>query len=124
MDTMTLQELLIEKLQHLTPDEQRRVLKFVSELVALPRPRKRNGTAETQGARRDAASWPDDCIVSAPHAVGSGNDLIDADLNQSRLTGTQEVPAWWNVYEGLSEAEVDRLDHAIRLRAHLTRVTE
>ncbi len=34
---------------------------------------------------------------------------------------SQEVPAWWNVYEGLNDADVDRLDQAIRPRADLTR---
>ena len=33
----------------------------------------------------------------------------------------QEVPAWWKVYEGLSDDEVDRLDQAIRERANMTR---
>lgn len=33
----------------------------------------------------------------------------------------QEVPAWWKVYEGLSDEEVDRLDQAIRERAKMTR---
>jgi hypothetical protein len=37
---MTLQELLIEKLQHLSPQEQFRVLKFVSGLPAAPAKRK------------------------------------------------------------------------------------
>jgi hypothetical protein len=31
------------------------------------------------------------------------------------------LPEWWNVYEGLSDAEIDRLDQAIRQRAELTR---
>jgi hypothetical protein len=31
------------------------------------------------------------------------------------------VPAWWNVYEGLGDEEVDRLDQAIRRRTDLTR---
>ncbi len=31
------------------------------------------------------------------------------------------VPEWWNVYEGLSDEEIDRLDKAIRERADLTR---
>ena len=34
------------------------------------------------------------------------------------------VPPWWNVYEGLSEEEIDRLDQAVRQRANLTRVFE
>lgn len=36
----------------------------------------------------------------------------------------EEVPPWWNVYEGLSDEDVDRLDGAIRQRANLTRVFE
>ena len=32
-----------------------------------------------------------------------------------------QVPEWWNIYEGLSDAEIDRLDQAIRQRANLTR---
>jgi hypothetical protein len=33
----------------------------------------------------------------------------------------EQIPDWWNVYEGLTEEEVDRLDKAIRERADLTR---
>ncbi len=36
----------------------------------------------------------------------------------------QDVPAWWKVYEGLEQAEVDRLDQAIRQRANMTRTFE
>jgi hypothetical protein len=35
-----------------------------------------------------------------------------------------EVPAWWNIYEGLSDDEIERLDKAVRQRANLTRVFE
>jgi len=35
-----------------------------------------------------------------------------------------EVPAWWNIYDGLTIEEVDRLDQAIRQRANLTRDVE
>jgi hypothetical protein len=35
-----------------------------------------------------------------------------------------EVPSWWNVYEGLSDVEIERLDQAIRQRANLTRFVE
>jgi len=31
------------------------------------------------------------------------------------------VPAWWNIYEGLSEERIEELDRAIRQRANLTR---
>ena len=34
-----------------------------------------------------------------------------------------EVPSWWNVYEGLSDAEIERLEQAIQ-RANLTRFSE
>lgn len=34
------------------------------------------------------------------------------------------VPDWWNIYEGLSDDEIEKLDHAIRQRADLTRVFE
>lgn len=33
----------------------------------------------------------------------------------------KDVPKWWNIYEGLSKEEIDRLDQAIRPRANLTR---
>jgi hypothetical protein len=36
----------------------------------------------------------------------------------------EHVPDWWNVYEGLSDEEIDRLDKAIRERADLTRHVE
>ena len=34
------------------------------------------------------------------------------------------VPAWWNVYAGLSDEEIEQLDQAIRQRADLTRIGE
>ena len=37
---------------------------------------------------------------------------------------SENIPAWWNIYEGLSEDEVERLDTAVRQRANLTRVFE
>lgn len=37
------------------------------------------------------------------------------------MTAAGEVPSWWNIYAGLSDAELDRLDAAIRPRAELTR---
>ena len=36
----------------------------------------------------------------------------------------EEIPPWWKIYDGLDEAEVDRLDQAIRQRANVTRQTE
>ncbi len=32
-----------------------------------------------------------------------------------------DVPDHWKIYEGLTDAEVDELDHEIRQRANLTR---
>jgi hypothetical protein len=40
------------------------------------------------------------------------------------LPADENVPEWWSVYEGLSDAEIDRLDRAIRERAGLTRQFE
>lgn len=36
-------------------------------------------------------------------------------------TQEDEIPEWWNVYEGLSDEEIEKLDRAIRQRANLTR---
>ena len=35
-----------------------------------------------------------------------------------------EIPAWWNIYEGLNDDEIDRLDQSIRQRANLTRFSD
>ncbi|MGI8981305.1 MAG: hypothetical protein ACR2FY_18925 [Pirellulaceae bacterium] len=35
-----------------------------------------------------------------------------------------EIPAWWKIYEGLSDEEIDRLDQSIRQRANLTRSSD
>lgn len=40
---------------------------------------------------------------------------------ESPIPASAGVPEWWNVYEGLNDEEVDRLDQAIRRRADLTR---
>ena len=34
------------------------------------------------------------------------------------------IPSHWNVYEGLGEAEIEKLDAAIRVRANFTRSFE
>ena len=47
-------------------------------------------------------------------------DLTSPDEPTAAKPG--EVPAWWNVYEGLSDEDVDRLDASVRKRATLTRV--
>jgi len=39
----------------------------------------------------------------------------------ARPEDSQAVPTWWNVYEGLSDEEIGRLDEAVRQRADLTR---
>jgi|ERR1700722_12189129 len=53
----------------------------------------------------------------------ASDDAEGSDPNSGRnAQGTDDqIPAWWNVYEGLNEDEVDRLDLAIRERANLTR---
>lgn len=53
--------------------------------------------------------------------------VINLDLAQAAAPPAptpDKVPAWWNVYEGLSDEDVERLDKAIRPRANLTRVFE
>ena len=50
--------------------------------------------------------------------------VVNLDLtspDKSAVPTSEGVPAWWNIYEGLSEEDVDRLDQAIRPRANLTR---
>jgi hypothetical protein len=48
-------------------------------------------------------------------------DASDPVPDETRGDAAAGVPAWWKVYEGLSDEEVDRLDEAVRLRADLTR---
>ena len=51
--------------------------------------------------------------------------IVNRDMaspEQSAIPASEGVPAWWNLYDGLSEEEVERLDQAIRPRANLTRV--
>ena len=48
------------------------------------------------------------------------SDDATAARSQVHLTG-DDVPAWWRIYEGLSDEQVDELDQAIKQRADLTR---
>ena len=52
-------------------------------------------------------------------------NVVNLDLATSQpMLGSQhanDVPEYWKIYEGLSDAEVDQLDQAIRQRANLTR---
>jgi hypothetical protein len=41
---------------------------------------------------------------------------------ESAVPASEDVPDWWKVYEGLNDADVDRLDQSIHRRATLTRV--
>lgn len=50
------------------------------------------------------------------HVVGEPTTAIETPAAEAG-----EIPSWWNIYEGLSEGDVDRLDRAIRERANLTR---
>jgi hypothetical protein len=50
--------------------------------------------------------------------------VVGPDVPASNTSGDADagaVPEWWNIYEGLSDQEIDRLDQAIRQRANLTR---
>ena len=54
-------------------------------------------------------------------------DIVNLDIAnppKPAMPSDEEVPAWWNIYEGLSDEEIDRLDRSIRQRANLTRVFE
>ena len=53
--------------------------------------------------------------------------VVDLDLAAERLgtdTNEEKLPEWCNVYAGLTDEEIDKLDQAIRQRANLTRVFE
>ena len=51
-------------------------------------------------------------------------DLSTPETDKPGPHGHTDVPDWWNIYEGLSDEEIDRLDQAIRQRANLTRTFE
>jgi hypothetical protein len=53
-------------------------------------------------------------IVKVVERVSSGNDVPAG-------CGEPQLPEWFNVYEGLSDEEIDRLDAAIQQRLDLTR---
>jgi hypothetical protein len=51
-------------------------------------------------------------------------NVVNLDLtspSQAASGQPRDVPEYWKIYEGLSDAEVDVLDQAIRQRANLTR---
>lgn len=65
------------------------------------------------------------------HVIGQGllenQQVIISVVNlvaQSTTESTADetsVPDWWKIYEGLSDAEIEQLDQAVRQRANLTR---
>jgi hypothetical protein len=48
-------------------------------------------------------------------------NLDPASPDESAVPATGDMPAWRNIYEGLGDEEIDRLDRAIRQRANVTR---
>jgi hypothetical protein len=54
--------------------------------------------------------------------VDAANRGLEAAIPQG--TPPPTLPEWCNIYEGLSDAEIDELDEAIRQRANLTRTFE
>jgi hypothetical protein len=50
--------------------------------------------------------------------------LTDAGAEEYSPPVRPAVPAWWNIYEGLNDEEIEKLDQAIRQRANLTRSSE
>jgi hypothetical protein len=55
--------------------------------------------------------------------VVSVASLPPSEANEPNAAAVR-VPEWWNVYEGLSDEEIDRLDQAIRERADFSRHIE
>ena len=51
-------------------------------------------------------------------------NIDSASPKDTATANATDVPEWWNVYEGLSDEEVDRLDAVVRQRADLTRSFE
>lgn len=51
-------------------------------------------------------------------------NLDRAGPDEPAAAAPQAVPAWWNIYEGLNDEQVECLDQAIRQRANFTRVFE
>lgn len=67
------------------------------------------------------------------HVIGQGllenQQVIISVVNMVAQPPTENVseaavPDYWNIYEGLSDAEVEKLDQAVRQRANLTRNLE
>jgi hypothetical protein len=48
-------------------------------------------------------------------------NLPTTSLSEPKPDGADNVPGWWNIYEGLDDADIDRLDEAVCQRADLTR---
>lgn len=54
-------------------------------------------------------------------------NVVNLDLATKDEAGNgaaANVPPWGNIYDGLGDEDIDRLDTAIRQRANLTRVFE
>lgn len=82
---------------------------------------------------RDVSDLGDDERRAFEHVLGrSLRDDQQIVLGVQQVTKSTEVkpaeeqsdsvPDWWQVYAGLSDAEIDHLDAAIRQRANVTRV--
>jgi hypothetical protein len=52
--------------------------------------------------------------------VGLGNEAA-AEPAGTEVSPSDQLPEWCNIYEGLSEKEIDEIDAIIRERANLTR---
>jgi len=51
-------------------------------------------------------------------------DLTEPPPAESSPAGAGKLPAWCNVYEGLTDAEIDELEKTVLTRADLTRSSE
>ena len=51
-------------------------------------------------------------------------NVVSETTNEKQSAKADSVPRWWNIYDGLSDSQVDLLDNAVTQRADMTRSTE
>jgi hypothetical protein len=81
--------------------------------------------AEIDNADRRALEHVIGMQLSPDHQVII--NVVNRDLSESGAPDaptSEGIPSWWNVYEGLSDEQIDEFDQAIRKRANFSRVFE
>ena len=51
-------------------------------------------------------------------------NVVSETTNEKQSAKADFVPQWWNIYDGLSDSQVDLLDKAVTQRVDMTRSTE